>query len=189
MSQKYKSAKITTKDGKESMYVNLYPIEETGVIPGEIIDPNVWNIPEGFYAIKIEIKTTMILKKELLKMNSNDIDNLDMDSFMSLAKYAKLYPIVENDTTPKEILDPEIWNIPEGYYAIEVLKPKKDNNRKKEIIGTYVEKRHPDKNGMNKILVNLYPIEDEDFIPREALDPKYWNIPEGYYAIVDGIIC
>lgn len=32
---------------------------------------------------------------------------------------ADLYPILENTEIPEEALDPTIWNIPNGYYAIE----------------------------------------------------------------------
>lgn len=31
-----------------------------------------------------------------------------------------LYPINENTEVPKNALSSEIWNIPEGYYAIEI---------------------------------------------------------------------
>lgn len=34
-------------------------------------------------------------------------------------KRVDLYPINENTEIPTDALDPEIWNIPEGYYAIE----------------------------------------------------------------------
>lgn len=32
---------------------------------------------------------------------------------------ADLYPISEDTEIPEEALDPTIWNIPNGYYAIE----------------------------------------------------------------------
>lgn len=32
---------------------------------------------------------------------------------------ADLYPILEDTEIPEEALDPTIWNIPNGYYAIE----------------------------------------------------------------------
>jgi hypothetical protein len=35
-------------------------------------------------------------------------------------KIVMLYPINENTEIPTDALDPEIWNIPEGYYAIEI---------------------------------------------------------------------
>ena len=35
-------------------------------------------------------------------------------------KIVMLYPINENTERPTDALDPEIWNIPEGYYAIEI---------------------------------------------------------------------
>ena len=50
MNQKHKLAKISTKDGKEFKYVDLYPITEAG-IPRKVMDPEIWNIPEGYYAI------------------------------------------------------------------------------------------------------------------------------------------
>lgn len=31
--------------------------------------------------------------------------------------------------------------------------------------------------------VDLYRIKEGTEIPREALDPKVWDIPEGYYAL------
>lgn len=31
-----------------------------------------------------------------------------------------LYPINENTEIPTNALDPRVWNIPEGYYAIEI---------------------------------------------------------------------
>lgn len=34
-------------------------------------------------------------------------------------KIVMLYPINENTEIPEDALDPEIWEIPEGYYAIE----------------------------------------------------------------------
>lgn len=35
-------------------------------------------------------------------------------------KIVMLYPINENTEVPKNALSSEIWNIPEGYYAIEI---------------------------------------------------------------------
>ena len=35
-------------------------------------------------------------------------------------KIVMLYPINENTEIPTDALDLEIWNIPEGYYAIEI---------------------------------------------------------------------
>lgn len=35
-------------------------------------------------------------------------------------KIVMLYPINENTEILTDALDPEIWNIPEGYYAIEI---------------------------------------------------------------------
>lgn len=34
-------------------------------------------------------------------------------------KIVMLYPINENTEIPTDALDPGVWNIPEGYYAIE----------------------------------------------------------------------
>ena len=36
---------------------------------------------------------------------------------------------------------------------------------------------------LNIKAVDLYRIKKGTVIPREALDPEEWNIPEGYYAI------
>ena len=36
---------------------------------------------------------------------------------------------------------------------------------------------------LNVMAVDLYRISEETIIPKEALDPEVWNIPEGYYAI------
>lgn len=35
-------------------------------------------------------------------------------------KIVMLYPINENTEVPKNALSSEIWNIPEGYYTIEI---------------------------------------------------------------------
>lgn len=34
--------------------VDLYPIEEDTIIPENALDPEIWEIPEGYYAIEIE---------------------------------------------------------------------------------------------------------------------------------------
>lgn len=36
-------------------------------------------------------------------------------------KLVNLYPITDNEKIPEEALNPEIWDIPEGYYAIEKI--------------------------------------------------------------------
>lgn len=33
--------------------VDLYPIEEDAIIPENALDPEIWEIPEGYYAIEI----------------------------------------------------------------------------------------------------------------------------------------
>ncbi len=33
--------------------VDLYPIEEDTIIPENALDPEIWEIPEGYYAIEI----------------------------------------------------------------------------------------------------------------------------------------
>lgn len=38
-----------------SMLVDLYPITEDTVIPKEALDPTIWNIPKGYYAIKEDL--------------------------------------------------------------------------------------------------------------------------------------
>lgn len=35
----------------ETKIVDLYPINENTEIPTDALDPGVWNIPEGYYAI------------------------------------------------------------------------------------------------------------------------------------------
>ena len=121
MNQKHKLAKISTKDGKEFKYVDLYPITEAG-IPRKVMDPEIWNIPEGYYAIETNIKSTLVFRKDYLDLGEDKlislIESLDLDFLMSFSKPVKLYPVIENDEIPEEALDPKIWNIPEGYYAI-----------------------------------------------------------------------
>ena len=41
----------------------------------------------------------------------------------------------------------------------------------------------PIKEESNITIVDLYRIKKETIIPREALDPEIWDIPEGYYAL------
>lgn len=36
-------------------------------------------------------------------------------------------------------------------------------------------------------IANLYPITNKTKIPENALDPKVWDIPEGYYAIEENL--
>lgn len=36
----------------ETKIVDLYPIDEDTIIPEEALDPEVWDIPEGYYAIE-----------------------------------------------------------------------------------------------------------------------------------------
>jgi hypothetical protein len=36
---------------------------------------------------------------------------------------------------------------------------------------------------IKKKVVDLYPIKENTEIPKEALNPMDWDIPEGYYAI------
>lgn len=135
-----------------------------------------------------KITTTLVFKKEYLNLGEDKlidlIESLDINFLMSFSKPVKLYPIIENNELPKEALDPKVWEIPKGYYAVE------DNklNKRLEPTEKFIEKIHPDNYKPDKILAKLYPIIDEDEIPEEALDPKIWNIPEGYYAIYENII-
>ena len=118
MSKKYKSAKITTKDGKESKYVNLYPITEVG-IPRKALDPKIWEIPEGFYAMEpkpyigeVYLRNPRTYKKGVFE---------DPAEFNPIP--ATLYPIEDGKEIPENALDSTIWEIPEGYYAIEGFDP------------------------------------------------------------------
>lgn len=36
---------------------------------------------------------------------------------------------------------------------------------------------------LNIMMVDLYRIKEGTVIPKEALNPEVWDIPEGYYAI------
>lgn len=108
MSQKYKSVKITTKDGTKSKYVDLYYILKDAGIPRKALDPKIWDIPEGFYAMETRPYVDTIRLRE--DYNENPPIHLDI-------LFAYLYPIKEGEEIPKEALDPEIWDIPIGYYA------------------------------------------------------------------------
>ena len=109
MSRIYKSTKITTRDGKESKYVVLYYILPGAGIPRKALDPNIWEIPEGFYAMEPKPFVGEVLLKEKYRNMKNPI-YLDV-------LFAYLYPIKEGEEIPKNALDPEIWDIPDGYYA------------------------------------------------------------------------
>lgn len=139
-----------------------------------------------------KITTTLVFKKEYLNLGEDKlidlIESLDINFLMSFSKPVKLYPIIENNELPKEALDPKVWEIPKGCYAIEEIENNNNESNKKEPTEKFIEKIHPDNYKPDKILAKLYPIIDEDEIPEEALDPKIWNIPEGYYAIYENII-
>lgn len=38
----------------ETKIVDLYPVDEDTIIPEEALDPEKWDVPEGYYAIEIE---------------------------------------------------------------------------------------------------------------------------------------
>ena len=237
MSKKYKSAKITTKDGKESKYVNLYPITEVG-IPRKALDPKIWEIPEGFYALEISDEKESnepciaIIKRKIPTTNEiNEVDvylykindiidevpeySLDSEiwdiptgyfalesippiriyksvrlklreehnsSNLSKFRYSVLYYILPGAGIPRKALDPKIWEIPKGFYAMEpkpyighayLKNPRKFNKH------IFEDPAPP----FNPIIVTFYPIKEGEEIPKETLDPETWNIPIGYYAI------
>lgn len=96
-------------------------------------------------------------------------------------KYVDLYPIINKDAgIPRKALDPKIWEIPKGFYAMEPRVHKRVEIRLR---------KEPDRDIITPVCikksssVTLYPIEEGEEIPKEALDSKIWNIPEGYYAI------
>lgn len=107
MSRKYKSAKITTKDGTKSKYVDLYYILKDAGIPRKALDPKIWDIPEGFYAMETRLYVDTIQIKEKYRDDPRYFGKL----------FAYFYPIKEDEEIPEEALDPKIWDIPIGYYA------------------------------------------------------------------------
>lgn len=171
MSKKYKSVKIQTKDGKKSKYVDLYPITEVG-IPRKALDPTIWDIPEGFYALDIKSHYEEIFLK----------DNSNKQSSRPLLVH--LFPIIEGKRIPKEALDPTIWNIPEGYYALDKQGEIVESSKRKSLGISIIGLKNPtDENiSMNKV-VKLYLIDNYNDIPKIALDPMVWDIPDEYYAI------
>lgn len=57
----------------------------------------------------------------------------------------------------------------------EAVIEKKLTDEEKDIIRSHLE--------CNYKIVMLYPINENTEIPKEALNPMDWDIPEGYYAI------
>lgn len=57
----------------------------------------------------------------------------------------------------------------------EAVIEKKLTDEEKDIIRSHLE--------CNYKIVMLYPINENTEVPKNALDPGVWNIPEGYYAI------
>lgn len=57
----------------------------------------------------------------------------------------------------------------------EAVIERKLTDEEKDIIRPHLE--------CNYKIVMLYPINENTEIPKNALDPGVWNIPEGYYAI------
>lgn len=54
--EKYdRSLRLPYAEFIESEVVDLYPINEDTIIPGEALDPERWEIPEGYYAIKRDL--------------------------------------------------------------------------------------------------------------------------------------
>ena len=45
-------------------------------------------------------------------------------------------------------------------------------------------KESPRLNTIEHLLVELCPIIDDMQIPKDALNPEIWDIPEGYYAVM-----
>ena len=70
-----------------------------------------------------KITTIVYLKEEFSEMNSPYVKYLD-------SLIVDLYPILENTVIPEEALDPKIYDIPEGYYA--VMTKSSDNKETEE---------------------------------------------------------
>lgn len=49
-----KSLRLPYMEVIESAVVDLYPVDEDTIIPEEALDPEKWDVPEGYYAIEIE---------------------------------------------------------------------------------------------------------------------------------------
>lgn len=49
----HNTSKTPCSDWLDHKRVDLYPINEYTEIPTNALDPGVWNIPEGYYAIEI----------------------------------------------------------------------------------------------------------------------------------------
>lgn len=68
-----------------------------------------------------------VIKQQVVELRKQPEIIVEKDSLMYIMDplpelpflIADLYPILEDTEIPEEALDPTIWNIPNGYYAIE----------------------------------------------------------------------
>ena len=107
----------------ENKVVNLYFITKDTVVPDNALDPEIWNIPEGYYAIDFLYmkKDNKIRRSEIIKQKDKIDRLLRIPYAINFeTKIVDLYPINEDSIIPEEALDSEKWDVPEGYYAIDV---------------------------------------------------------------------
>lgn len=52
----HNTSKTPCSDWLDHKRVDLYPINENTEIPTDALDPGVWNIPEGYYAIERDLE-------------------------------------------------------------------------------------------------------------------------------------
>lgn len=62
--------------------------------------------------------SSKIKEKDLEGLTKFELENLNFNSLVE-NKVVNLYFITKDMVVPDNALDPEIWNIPEGYYAID----------------------------------------------------------------------
>lgn len=61
------------------------------------------------------------MRERIIKLRVKDrTESPCINSLSTEYKFANLYRIKDDTVIPEDALDPEIWNVPEGYYAIEV---------------------------------------------------------------------
>ena len=126
---------IFPKNPKENNFpkglvVDLYLISKDTIIPEDVIDSELYNIPEGYYAIEDKDPNSEFLFKALFGKNYTlkvlvylKESYLEREEIFTRPKYPRsllveLYPIWKDTIIPEDVIDPEIYDIPEGYYAI-----------------------------------------------------------------------
>lgn len=64
----------------------------------------------------------LIMKEIIVNLKTSlNVSSLETPVIGNTKKLVNLYPITDNEKIPEEALNPEIWDIPEGYYAIEKI--------------------------------------------------------------------